>query len=378
MGLYGLKGPFTPSDADSSWFQKFYFSLNLVMKAELKINGVPLKPGEEFIVHAASGSGQGTNAKVSDLGYGLENDYKKFKGNAAMIREGVSADLSESDKAKYKDEIHPEVKFERAIRNKAVMVMLRRKKLTADFSNFPLEEPLIEVLDTCLPKKVKKVSWDIQTDYGGIFSQNVIGWIQGDEFPDSVIILSAHYDHLGKMGNAWFPGANDNASGVTMLLSLAEYFSARKKAGYKLKYSLLFIAFGGEEAGLVGSKFYVQKSRFFPLEKTVFILNLDLMGNGVDGITVVGGTDFPGEFKSLVALNDSLGAVPVVKERANAPNSDHYWFLKNGVKGFFIYTLGGPKWYHDVHDTLENLQFSKFPELLGLFSIWLEQKEGIK
>src|SRR6201999_64747 len=81
-------------------------------------------------------------------------------------------------------------------------------------------------------------------------SQNVIGYVKGKDNPDSFIVFTAHYDHLGQMGKkVYFPGANDNASGVAMLLSLARYYS---KPEHKPKCSIVFIAFGGEEVALLG------------------------------------------------------------------------------------------------------------------------------
>jgi Zn-dependent M28 family amino/carboxypeptidase len=152
-----------------------------------------------------------------------------------------------------------------------------------------------------------------------------------------------------------------------MLLSMAEHFAQNPP-----KYDMLFIAFGAEEAGLQGSAHYVMQNPLIPLEKMKFILNLDLMGNGDEGIMAVGGKDFPGQFDILKDLNDSIQAVPRVRARQNAPNSDHYFFLKNGVPGFFIYTMGGPSHYHDVKDTNANLLFSKYVEVRQLLIAFLE------
>ena len=83
-------------------------------------------------------------------------------------------------------------------------------------------------------------------------SQNVVGYLEGN-VPDSCVVVVAHYDHLGMMGDSTvFCGANDNASGVALLLSLAKHYAVHKP-----KYSILFIAFGGEEIGLIGSKYFV-------------------------------------------------------------------------------------------------------------------------
>ena len=174
---------------------------------------------------------------------------------------------------------------------------------------------------------------------------NYIGTIKGTTKPDSVIVFTAHYDHLGGMGEAtYFPGANDNAGGVALMLDIAAYFSA-----HPAPYSIQFMAFAGEEAGLIGSKYYVDHP-LNDLKKIRFLVNLDLMGNGDEGVTVVNATEFATEFSLLKKLNESQQLLVAVNSRGKAANSDHYWFTEKNVPSFFIYTLGKRKAYHDIDD----------------------------
>jgi Zn-dependent M28 family amino/carboxypeptidase len=99
------------------------------------------------------------------------------------------------------------------------------------------------------------------------------------------------------------------------------------------------------------------------------MLNLDIMGSGEEGITVVNSTLFKKEFNSLLKLNNKMTAVPLVKPRGPAANSDHFYFTEAGVPAFFIYTMGPNKHYHDVFDTYEELSFKAFEPL----SLLLEQ-----
>ncbi|HLC82717.1 MAG TPA: M28 family peptidase, partial [Bacteroidia bacterium] len=178
-------------------------------------------------------------------------------------------------------------------------------------------------------------------------SQNVIGYIKGSVYPDSFIVYSAHYDHLGHMGKEiYFPGANDNASGCAMLLNLANYYS---KPENKPKYSIAFMAFCGEEVGLLGSKYYTENP-LFPLKNIKFVFNMDIMGTGEEGITVVNGTIFKTEFDKLKEINTQNNFIKDVKIRGKSANSDHYFFSEKGVKAFFIYSMGGIKAYHDIYD----------------------------
>ena len=171
-------------------------------------------------------------------------------------------------------------------------------------------------------------------------------------------MFSAHYDHLGMMGEtATFNGANDNASGVAMMLTLMKYFSENNP-----EYSVLFIAFGGEEAGLVGSKYYVQNP-IIPLKKMKFLYNVDMMGTGSEGIQVVNSTEHPKEFERLKKINEKYNLVKEIKPRGKAANSDHYWFEEAGVPTFFSYTLGGVTYYHDIQDRPETLPLTEFDDL---------------
>lgn len=194
-------------------------------------------------------------------------------------------------------------------------------------------------------------------------TQNVIGYIKGTEQPDSFIVFSAHYDHLGQMGkNAYFPGANDNASGCAMLLNLVNYYSMPQN---KPKYSIAFMAFAGEEAGLLGSSYYTEQP-LFPLKNIKFLMNMDMLGTGEDGITIVNGSVFQKEFDYIVSMNEQKEYVKEIKIRGKAANSDHYNFSEKGVKAFFIYTMGGIKAYHDIYDRAKTLPLTAFDDLYFL------------
>ena len=136
---------------------------------------------------------------------------------------------------------------------------------------------------------------------------------------------------------------------------------------------MLFVAFGAEEAGLLGSTHFASKDPLVPLSNIAFLLNIDLMANGADGITAVAGADFPEHLEILRQQNTALSAVKEVKSRSNAPNSDHYPFISRGVKGMFIYTMGGPPHYHDVNDTYEAMEFQRYSETRELMRSFLDK-----
>jgi Zn-dependent M28 family amino/carboxypeptidase len=189
-------------------------------------------------------------------------------------------------------------------------------------------------------------------------SRNVIAYLPAKKKSKKTIVYTAHYDHLGRMGtNTYFPGANDNASGTAMLLSMAAYFKKNP-----VDYNVLFIAFAGEEAGLVGSKHFVENPTF-KLKKMSFLLNLDIMGSGEEGVTVVNATLYEKQFALLQEINKEKQLLTQVKLRGPAANSDHYWFTQFNVPAFFIYTMGPNKHYHDIFDTYEELSFVEYQDI---------------
>ncbi|MBN2610764.1 MAG: M28 family peptidase [Bacteroidales bacterium] len=196
---------------------------------------------------------------------------------------------------------------------------------------------------------------------------NLAAFIIGEAAPDSFLVFTAHYDHLGQMGNAcYFPGANDNAAGVALLLDLARYYTRNKP-----RYSTAFIAFAGEEAGLIGSKYFVENSPI-DLKKIKFLINLDLVGNGDEGITVVNGSVHTSAFNKITEINGPAGYFPIVKPRGEACNSDHCPFHEAEVPCFFIYTMGGTNAYHDINDTYQSLRFNKYNALFNLLTAFVD------
>ena len=150
-----------------------------------------------------------------------------------------------------------------------------------------------------------------------------------------------------------------------MLLELAYFLKEQPST-----YTTVFIAFTGEEAGLLGSHYFVENP-LVPLKKIKFLLNLDMVGTGDEGIAVVNGSIHEKEFDLLKKINHEGNFVPNIKKRGEAANSDHYFFHKSGVKSFFIYALGGTKAYHDINDKPENLPLTRYKEIFGLIHLFL-------
>jgi aminopeptidase YwaD len=147
-----------------------------------------------------------------------------------------------------------------------------------------------------------------------------------------------------------------------MLLSMAKYFAQHKD---NLRYSVAFIAFSGEEIGLLGSKYYTEHP-VFPLTQIKFLVNMDIMGTGDEGITVVNSTIYKTAYNDMLKINDSLHLLKELKPRGPTSNSDQYFFYTKHVPSFFIYTMGGIKAYHDIYDRRETLPLTNFDDVFHL------------
>ena len=194
-------------------------------------------------------------------------------------------------------------------------------------------------------------------------TENVLGYLEGSDKKDEVLVVSAHYDHLGMMGRrTYFPGANDNASGVALLLELAAHYARPEN---RPAFSVVFLLFGAEEAGLVGSRYFVAHP-LVPLKSIKFMVNLDLLGTGEEGATIVNGRVFEAPYRRLLALNNAHHYLPALGARGRAANSDHFPFSEAGVPAFFMYTRGGSPAYHDVNDKPAALSLAGFAGAFGL------------
>jgi len=350
-----------------SYLQEFNLSTNAIVgKLNCQINKTTLKPGQDYLVDPSSPPFDDkskitvlSKAAMTDIG-AFKKAIPSFEDKFVLIDPNLIKDESKEIRSQLGEIIYF-LKLSKEIRLNGI-IEVAEKKLTYTASQHKAVRPHITVLKEKLPKSPGQIQLTIESEYTEKHkSQNVIGYLEGTK-KDEYITVVGHYDHLGRMGNdVFFPGANDNASGIAMMLSLAKDLAANKE----LEYSMLFIAFGAEEIGLVGSKYYTENP-IVPLEKIKFLLNLDILGTGEDGIQIVNGKTFREEFDYLVESNKSKDLLKEVKIRGEACNSDHCFFTEKGVPGFFIYTLGGVQHYHDIYDRSETLPLTEYEDLFVL------------
>lgn len=341
-------------DIATDYRQKFEVSVNTQPgKLELRIGKNKLIPGIDFLVHPASPTLSG-KFKIYYISEEILLDEKALAKALLEAENKILGILPAAEEVPHsiQKEIQARLRKLYKAEDNATKgsLVFSDKKLTWHGATAVFSKPVF-IVKANTEKHYKKTKFEIESLFIEKYPvENVLGFIQGNS--DSVILISAHYDHLGRMGaETYFPGANDNASGTALMLDLARHYASMRNIP---KYSFLFIAFAAEEIGLLGSEFYCEKP-LLPLDKIKFQINLDLCGTGEKGVQVVNGTLHPKQFELLSKINGEQKYLEQVKIRGESCNSDHCPFHKKGVPAFFIYTLGGSAAYHDIHDKPEQL-----------------------
>ena len=215
----------------------------------------------------------------------------------------------------------------------------------------------------------------IPADYMGsrmkVDSENVLAFIPGSEKPDEVIVISAHYDHVGMRKNGdIYNGADDDGSGTVAILEIAEAFQEAVRDGKGPKRSILFLHVTAEEIGLYGSRYYTENP-IFPLENTVCNLNTDMIGRidpkrkGSDDYIYLIGSDILSQ--ELHDVSEAVNEEYINLEldykfnSKNDPNrfyyrSDHFNFAKNNIPVIFYFN-GVHEDYHKTTDTPDKIEY---------------------
>jgi hypothetical protein len=212
---------------------------------------------------------------------------------------------------------------------------------------------------------VKKTTLHLQ-------SSDVLGFLEGSDLKDQILVISAHYDHLGKRGDVIWYGADDDGSGTVSVLELAEAFAKAKAAGKGPRRSILFLANSGEEKGLFGSQYYSEHPTY-ALDKTTADLNIDMIGridpnrkigDSTNYVYVVGSDKLSTELKPISEGNNKKYSKLELDYKFDDPNdpemiyyrSDHFNFARKGVPIIFYFD-GIHKDYHQPTDTPDKINY---------------------
>ena len=229
------------------------------------------------------------------------------------------------------------------------------------------------------------ISFRASTLTENIHTENVLGYLEGTTKKDEIVLVTAHYDHLGKRKKEVYYGADDNASGTAALLEIAEAFTKASEMNQRPKRSLLFMALTGEEKGLLGSHYYTQQP-VFPLSQTVTNLNVDMIGrvdenhlDDPDYVYLIGSDRLSTQLHTISEEVNARYVQLKLDYRYNAaddPNrfyerSDHYNFAKHNIPIIFYFN-GTHTDYHKPTDTPDKLLYGKMTKIARLifYTAW--------
>lgn len=352
---------------ESGYFQEFTLPINTFPgKADLLVNGKPLTAGTDFIVSVTSPSISGSY-KITTIS---EHAFLKKRQLDKLTKKDHSGSLILIDKSgmsKTSLRLVDSITRTNALRAAGYIILTDRSRLLWGISQGyrQLDFPVFEVLKPAMPLEAREAEVNLEAVFHPEMKVcNVLGFIPGAAVPDSFLVFTAHFDHIGMLGDkAYFPGANDNASGVAMMLDIARHYALPEN---RHKYSLMFIALAAEEAGLLGSEYYVENP-VFPLSQIAFLINLDMVGTGSEGITVVNGNTFSRQFDRLTKINADNEYILKVAKRGESCNSDHCPFYKKGVPAVFIYSMGKEHTeYHNIYDKADHLPLTEYEDIFRL------------
>ncbi len=355
------------SGLESNFYQPYTTDINTFPKDPiLKLGDKQLESAQDFIVYPNSPSCKGTfevfwlNTEILTRSK-VRKDFLKMDLSKTFLAID-SVGLNNKDLYSFALDLVEANIFG------AKGILLAKDKLKFSAKTYLNKFPTLMVKSSKLDTTVNKITVDIENRFIEDYkTQNLFGFIQGET--DTCIVFCAHYDHLGMMGSKMYPGANDNASGVAMVLNLAKHY---KKTNKKPYYTQVFLLFSGEEAGLLGSKYYTENP-IFPLEKTRMVMNFDMVGTGSKGVFIINGKEVPQEYALYEKINKNQAYVTNMKATPASPSSDHASFYEKDVKAVFIYTHDDNSNYHETTDTFNTLKMTQYEGVFKLIRDFSDQ-----
>ncbi len=434
-----------PPLVKNTFFQPVAFTAETWKQSNLSINGKEYVPNWDFYTLPAYNSNLDINTnQVLFAGYGIEDekysDYKKLKRKAKgkilliyngepMNSDGVSLLTSSTTVSDWSTNMQKKLEVARRYGAKMLLIIdgnflknLDKNRLQIVDGSLKMGEGMkadtrfcnsifisTSVAKDILGEKFKavvaareqieatgksksvKIPCNIkilqEKNIKQLKGNNILGYIEGtdEKLKEELVIITAHYDHLGKRGEEIFHGADDDASGTSAVMEIAEAFSAAQRMGIGPRRSVLCMLVTGEEKGLLGSEYYANFP-IFPLEKTVADVNIDMVGRvdekhaaKNDYVYVIGADKLSDD---LHLINEQMNATYLNMEldytynNESDPNryyyrSDHYNFAKRGIPVVFYFN-GTHEDYHRPSDTVDKINFEMLTRRaqLAFFTAW--------
>ena len=423
-----------PPYKDSTYYQEFFLNVILPKPAEVFVDKKQYIDNQDYYTYPEQTEQHIETDSIQFLGYGIQdlsyNDYKNVdvKNKVVMILSGEpfskdSLSLITRKKTKSLWSTYNRLKIEKARENevRALLIVVddvakdiydNKHRLESSAMKLELNDEGMFVIyiskqmaDDILKKSTienlqqkisttqqpfnisvkTKFAINIKNEVQQVSSENVLGYVEGSDLKDQLVIVTAHYDHLGKNGNVIYNGADDDGSGTVAIIELAKTFEKAKKEGFGPRRSMLFMTVAGEEKGLLGSAYYVKNS-VYPLENTVCDLNIDMIGrvdpkheNNPDYIYLIGSDKLSSQLHNISENANKTYSNLELDYTYNDENdknrfyyrSDHYNFAKNGIPVIFYFN-GVHADYHKPTDKVEKINFDKMEKIsrLVFFTAW--------
>jgi hypothetical protein len=394
-----------PGNKDS--YQLYYpIFQDSLTTAAIRINGQPFSINEDFAVNtAANYSATLMGSEIVFAGYGISDstrdDYKGLdvKGKIVLILNGVPAGATPPPSGRRSNGSYS--KQELAQKNGAVALLIIQSgfprksfgdkgpmylngyRKTILPNSFYVSDKIAEAImgaDYASAKsgnaQPKNYSADVLLEFskstGDLQSSDVLGFLEGADLKDQLLVISAHYDHLGKRDSVIYYGADDDGSGTVSVLELAQAFTKAKAAGKGPRRSILFLANSGEEKGLWGSEYYSEHPTW-SMDRITVDLNIDMIGridpnrkkgDSTNYVYIIGDDKLSSDLKPISEVQNKKYTKLELDYKFNDPKdperiyyrSDHYNFARKGVPIIFYFD-GIHKDYHRPTDTPDKINY---------------------
>lgn len=390
---YGLTGP-----VDGDYYQVFELVSNSYPEVQLQVGKTKLQANKDFIFVGDADMKKSQKADVVFVGDGSKESLAKVnvKGKLAAVwaiggrTQNVVRDVMEAgaigaiittmeDQAAF-DRLASRyasmgssggrLGFERPTQQEPAFMVSADQM--AKMFNVSLEDLKAAASNPSTMKPVSS-SFQVKKRKRIVSTKNVLGYLEGTDKKDEVLVISAHYDHVAPNADGSINyGADDNGSGTVALMEIAEAFGMAAKDGIRPSRSVLFVALTAEEKGLLGSQYYVENP-IFPLENTVNNLNIDMLGRidniykdeeDTDYLYAIGSAMLSSHLKIILDYNNITYTNLNLDYRYDDPSdpnrfyfrSDHYNFAKYNIPSIFFFS-GLHNDYHTPADTVDKIEF---------------------
>lgn len=370
-------------------YQQYYtLYQDSLLSASVEVNGAPYEMDKDFSPVASNipatlrisevvvlGAGASDSLKTADLagrtvllvGQGNMAFYNQLakKGAAAILIASPNFPLSRPTNRKGRQGIHA---FRSTIMPQQYLISENVARAIAGqvYDNVKANNKAVQLAKAEVLLDTKKTTLKGQ-------ASNVVALLPGTDLKDEYVVISAHYDHVGYQGGVLHPGADDDGSGTTGVLEIAEAFVKAKKDGKGPRRSIVFLLNSGEEKGLLGSEYYTDHP-LFPLDKTTVDLNIDMIGrsdpdrtkgDSTNYVYVVGDDKVSSDLKPISEGQNKKYLNMELDYKYNDPKdperiyyrSDHYNFARYGVPIIFYYDGMLRPDYHKPTDTPDKINY---------------------